>query len=247
MAQAIVLVFMLAAGINFSLYFALVRRRDRKALANPELHLYLLLIVAASGLVAADRILDSDTSWARTAFDATFTVVSIVTTTGFSTEDFTNWSPSAGALLVALMVFGGCAGSTAGGAKIIRAVVCWRAVLREVRLTFSPNSVIAIAVGRETVPEESVRSIVALVTLWMVGWAAGTLLLTIGPTDLVTAATASIATLSNIGPGLGAVGPAGDFAMFAGWQKLVMVTLMWLGRLEFFAFLALFQRGFWRR
>jgi trk system potassium uptake protein TrkH len=126
-------------------------------------------------------------------------------------------------------------------------MVCWRAVLREVRLTFSPNSVIAIVVGREAVPEESVRSIVALVTLWLAGWTTGTLLLAIGAPDLVTAGTAAIATLSNIGPGLGAVGPLGDYASFAGWQKLVMVVLMWLGRLEFFAFLALFQRQFWRR
>ena len=246
-AQAIVMLFMLAAGVNFSIYFALVRRRDRKALRNPELRLYLALIVAGSVLVGTGQVMEADGPKTRAAFDAAFTVVSVVTTTGFSTADFSTWSTPAGALLVALMVVGGCAGSTAGGAKIVRAMVCWRAVLREVRLTFSPNSVIAIVVGREAVPEESVRSIIALVTLWLAGWATGTLLLTIGAPDLVTAGTAAIATLSNIGPGLGAVGPLGDYASFAGWQKLVMVVLMWLGRLEFFAFLALFQRQFWRR
>jgi len=246
-AQVIVMLFMLAAGINFSLYFALVRRGDRRVFRNAELLLYLGLIGAGTLLIGGGRMFGAEGDFGRVFFDSAFAVVSIVTSTGFSTEDFTAWPTAASALLVALMVFGGCAGSTAGGAKIIRALVCWRAILREVRLTFSPNSVIAISVGGDAVPEASVRSIVALVTLWLAGWAVGTLLLSIGSPDLLTAATASIATLSNIGPGLGAVGPAGDYAFFASWQKGVMVLLMWLGRLEFFAVLALFQRSFWRR
>ena len=129
---------------------------------------------------------------------------------------------------------------------MVRAIVGWRAAMREVRLTFSPNSVVAIVVGRDAVPEESVRSVIALLLLWIVGWGAGTVLLSIGDATLLTAATASIATLSNIGPGLASVGPFGDFAFFASWQKFVMVGLMWLGRLEFFAVLALFQSRFWR-
>jgi trk system potassium uptake protein TrkH len=107
--------------------------------------------------------------------------------------------------------------------------------------------VVAISVGREAVPEESVRRVVALLVLWMLAWAVGSVLLAVGDIDVVTAATASIATLSNVGPGLAAVGPFGDYAFFAPWQKLVMVLLMWLGRLEFFAVLALVSRHFWRR
>jgi trk system potassium uptake protein TrkH len=244
--QGIVMVFMLAAGINFSLYFALVRRRDRSALGNAELRLYGLVVAAATVVLSIDLVRSTDAPLLNAPFDSLFTVISIVTTTGFSTEDFSEWPSPSRAVLVALMVFGGCAGSTAGGAKIVRAMVCWRAALREVRLTFSPNSVIAIVVGRDPVPEESVRSIVALVVLWVAGWGAGSILLCIGEVDLITAATAAIATLSNIGPGLAAVGPFGDYSFFAPWQKLVMVGLMWLGRLEFFALLALFQRQFWR-
>ena len=245
-AQGIVLLFMLAAGVNFSLYFTLIRRRDWSVVANVELRLYVAVLALGSVAVALSRLARGDALAVRPIFDDVFTVASIVTTTGFSTADFSGWPVAATALLVAFMVFGGCAGSTAGGAKLVRAAVCWRAMLREVRLTFSPNSVVAIAVGREVVPEDSVRSIVALALLWLGGWAVGTVLLTIGPADLVTAATAAIATLSNVGPGLGAVGPTGDYAFFAGWQKTSMVVLMWLGRLEFFAFLAIFQRAFWR-
>jgi trk system potassium uptake protein TrkH len=96
------------------------------------------------------------------------------------------------------------------------------------------------------VPEESARSVVALLLLWVFGWGVGALLLSVGDTDIVTATTASLATVSNIGPGLSAVGPTENFAFFADWQKLVMVVLMWLGRLEFFAILALAMPRFWR-
>jgi trk system potassium uptake protein TrkH len=170
-----------------------------------------------------------------------------MTTTGFATADYSNWPTLSQGLLLGAMALGGCAGSTAGGAKVVRGIIGWKAVMREVRLTFSPNSVIAVVVGRESVPEESVRSVVALLVLWFLGWGLGALLLSVGDPGIATAASAAIATLSNIGPGLGPVGPAGNFAFFEGWQKLVMVMLMWFGRLEFFALLALFQRRFWQR
>jgi trk system potassium uptake protein TrkH len=144
------------------------------------------------------------------------------------------------------MFIGGCAGSTAGGPKVIRLLVAWAAVMREVRLTFSPNAVVAVMVGRKPVPEDSIRAVMALIYLWVLAWIVGTALLAVGDVDLVTAATASITTLSNVGPGLGRVGPTTNFAFFADWQTLVMVVLMWLGRLEFFAILALVDRRFWR-
>jgi len=105
---------------------------------------------------------------------------------------------------------------------------------------------VAISVGRRIVPETSARAILVLLVLWGVAWAGGALLLSVGDTDIVTAATASIATLSNIGPGLSGVGPMESFAGFAAWQKIVMTLLMWLGRLEFFSVLALMLPRFWK-
>ncbi len=246
--QIVTLVFMLAAGINFALYYALARRRDLRVLRDVELRVYVGLALVATTVVAVDLYAAGTASSASTALlDSAFQVVSLLTTTGFATANFAEWPGLAHATLVGLMFVGGCAGSTAGGAKVIRLLIGWKVAMREVHLTFSPNSVVSIGVGGKPVPEESLRGVIALLLLWVLGWGIGALLLSVGDRDIVTAATASLATLSNIGPGLAAVGPAENFAFFAPWQKVVMLLLMWLGRLEFFAVLALLLPRFWRR
>lgn len=246
--QIIVLVFMLAAGVNFALYYALLGHRSLSVLRDREIRVYGALVAGASLVVSFDVYASgADRALGQSLLDGTFQVASLLTTTGYATADFATWPGLAHAVLVSLMFVGGCAGSTAGGAKIIRLLVGARVAMREVRLTFSPHSVIAISVGDQVVPEASARGVVALLLLWTVGWGAGALLLSVGDTDLITAATASLATVSNIGPGLAAVGPNENFAFFAAWQKLVMVLLMWLGRLEFFAVLALLLPRFWKR
>jgi len=239
--------FMAAAGVNFALYYSLARRRDIRVFRDAEFRTYLWIIAGATVLITLSLFAHGNGASFQLLADALFQVVSILTTTGFATVDFDAWPDPARTLLVTLMVLGGCAGSTAGGFKISRAVISWRAAMREVRLTYGPNSVIAVALGRISVPEDSVRSVVALFFLWIAAWGAGTLALSIGDVDIVTAGTASIATLSNIGPGLGQVGPTNDFAFFNSGQKIVMIFLMWLGRLEFFAVLALLQPRFWTR
>lgn len=239
--------FMAAAGINFAHYYSLAHRRNMVIMRDSEFRTYLWIIFGTTLLVTLSLAGASAGPTLQMLGDALFQVVSILTTTGFSTVDFNQWPDPARTLLVSIMILGGCAGSTAGGFKISRAIIAWRAAMREVRLTYGPNSVISVALGGISVPEDSVRSVVALFFLWIAAWGGGALLLSVGDVDIVTAGTASIATLSNIGPGLGLVGPAGDFAFFSSWQKIVMVFLMWLGRLEFFAVLALLHPRFWTR
>ncbi len=239
--------FMAASGINFAHYYLFALRRDLSVFRDAELRVYFWIIVGTTLLIALALSGESALPTLVSLEDALFQVVSILTTTGFATVDFNEWPDTARTLLVSVMFLGGCAGSTAGGVKISRAVIAWRAAMREVRLTYGPNSVISVALGGASVPEDSVRSVVALFYLWIGAWGAGSLLLTVGGVDIVTASTASIATLSNVGPGLGQVGPTGDFAFFSAWQKLVMVFLMWLGRLEFFALLAVLHPKFWTR
>jgi trk system potassium uptake protein TrkH len=247
LVHLIIALFMVISGVNFSLYYALLRRRDLHVFRDPELRWYLGVLGSSIVLVTIDLLLHTGAGAGRALLESTFQVASILTTTGFATTDFGHWPDRSQLILVALMFVGGCAGSTAGGPKVVRIIVGLRAAFREVRLTFSPSSVIALVLGGKVVPDESARSVSSFLVLWMGLWGIGVLLLSIGPADVLTAATASIATLANVGPGLAGVGPNQSYAFFAGWQKLTMVLLMWLGRLEVFVILALFQARFWRR
>lgn len=246
--EVIIIVFMILAGTNFSLFYGLKRYHGRKLLSDPELRLYLALIVLFSLLIAVHlRFEGGYDDFARALLDSAFQVASILTTTGFATADFDAWPDLSRMLLVCLMFIGGCAGSTAGGIKVMRYLIALRAAWREVRLIFSPSTVITIFVGGKKVPDVVVRSVAGFLILYLASWVLGTLLLAIGGLDLESASTASIATLGNIGPGLTAVGPTANFAFFSDGQKLVMVLLMWLGRLEVYAIAALFTTAFWRR
>ncbi len=248
LVEIIIIVFMLLAGINFSLYYGIRRHRGQALLADPEFRVYVAITLAAS--IAITIILTTQGSYEhlpRAFLDSLFQVTSILTTTGFATADFDVWPNLPRVLLVSLMFLGGCAGSTAGGMKIMRLVVGVKAAWREVRLIFSPSSVLSVFVGGKTVPENVVRSVAGFLILYFACWAAGTCLLTFGAADLETSSSAAIACLGNIGPGLHAVGPTQNFAFFSSWQKLVLVVLMWLGRLEVYAIAAVVSASFWRR
>ena len=244
----VVILFMVIAGGNFSLYFGLRHRKGWNLLQDSEFRIY-LAILGASTLVVTASLLASDlyANPARALLDAAFQVVSILTTTGFATADFETWPSFVRMLLVTLMFVGGCAGSTSGSMKVMRMVIGLKAAVREVRLIFSPSSVISILVGSKPLPPGVVRSVAGFFILFLSSWAVGALLLTIEGESLVTAATASIATLGNVGPGLEAVGPVENYAFFSDASKLLMVLLMLLGRLEVYAIAALFVLRFWKR
>lgn len=249
LVQIIIIVFMVLAGANFSLYYGLRKRAGLTALLRDrEFRYYLGILVAFSIAITLNLLWNAEYAHPGRAFlDSLFQVVSIVTTTGFANADFDLWPNWSRVLLVLLMFIGGCAGSTAGGMKIMRLVIGLKSAFREVKLMFSPSSVMSVFIGHKAVPESVVRSVVGFIVLYFVSWGLGVAFLTAGGADLETSATAAIATLGNIGPGLEAVGPTANFAFFAPPQKLVMVLLMWLGRLEVYAIASLFALSFWRR
>lgn len=249
----VVIVFMVLAGANFSLYFGLRHRAGwRTVWRDPELRAYLTILSAvalaiAGVLLATGRYAASGAGTGRALLDSVFQVTSILTTTGFATADFETWPSFARMALVALMFVGGCAGSTAGSMKVMRMVIGLKAALREVRLIFSPSSVISILVGRRAVPEGVVRSVAGFFILYLSSWGLGTVVLTlVSGQELVTTATAAAATLGNIGPGLEAVGPVDSYAFFDPVSKIVMILLMWLGRLEVYSIAALLTVRFWK-
>lgn len=243
----IIIVFMVLAGANFSLFYGMRLRRNRNLFRDTEFRLYAQILGATSLLVAFDLFRNGDyTNPWRALLDSSFQVVSVMTTTGYATADFDAWPVLASILLVILMFVGGCAGSTAGSMKVMRMVIGIRYALREVRLIFSPNTVLRVFSGTRAVPESVVRSVAGFFILYLTIWGCGALLLGLGSPDLVTAATASAATLGNIGPGLNAVGPTANYEFFSYWHKMLMVLLMWLGRLEVYSIAALFTRAYWR-
>jgi len=245
--EIIIIVFMILAGVNFSLYFRAWSSRGRNFVRDSEFRLYAFILAAVSLLILFDLSSHGGaTGFFKSSIDSLFQVVSILTTTGYVTADFEVWPALSRMLLVGLMFVGGCAGSTAGSMKIMRMVIGLKSALREVRLIFSPNTVISIFVGGKKVPDSVVRSVAGFFILYISLWGVGAILLALGGPDLISAATAAAATLGNIGPGLGLVGPTENYAFFSFWHKGLMVLLMWLGRLEVYSIAALFTRTFWR-
>lgn len=246
--ESIIVLFMILAGANFSLYYGFLRHRGRNLLRDPEFRIYIGLVLVVSLLISWNLMVEGGYQHPGRAFlDSIFQVATILTTTGFASADFDTWPNVSRILLVGLMFVGGCAGSTAGGQKVMRMVIGLKTAFREVRLIFSPSTVLSVFVGGKAVPETVIRSVVSFFILYITTWGFGVLLLTIGGADLETSVTASIATLGNIGPGLADVGPTANFEFFSAWQKLVMVMLMWLGRLEVYAIAAVVTVSFWRR
>jgi len=248
LVHVVIVVFMVLAGGNFSLYYGLRKRRGWNLLRDSEFRIYLGIIAAASLVISVNLVLtDTYTIGFQVLLDALFQVASVITTTGFATANFETWPAFSRMLLVILMFIGGCAGSTAGSMKVMRVVVGMKSAFREMRQNFSPNTVAAVFVGGKAVPDQVVRSVTGFFVLFLASWGLGALLLTLDGNSLVTAATASIATLGNIGPGLEAVGPIENYAFFSGRDKGLMVVLMWLGRLEVYSIAALLSLRFWKR
>lgn len=247
LVHIIIIVFMILAGANFSLFFGMRLRRNWNLLRDTEFRLYIQIIGAMALIIAVDLMLGGDYGNPFRAFlDSTFQVVSMMTTTGYATADFDGWPLLSKMILVILMFVGGCAGSTAGSMKVMRMVIGIRYALREVKLIFSPNTVLRVFIGGNPVPESVVASVAGFFILYLTTWGLGSFVLALGSPDLVTAATASAATLGNIGPGLNAVGPTANFEFFSDFHKAFMVLLMWLGRLEIYSIAAVFTRAYWR-
>ena len=238
--------FMLLAGINFSLYYLAARGRWKKAVIDRELWAYLGIIAAAT-LVVALSIAHSKGGLLPALRYAVFQVVGVITTTGFGTDNFDVYPPVSRLLLVMLMFVGGSAGSTAGGFKIYRFMVMTLACFRELATAFRPQLVRAIRIGGYVVPEDTVRQILTLFALFMFIFGVTSLALAAMGIDIVTATTATIACLGNIGPGLARVGSVENFGFLPTAAKWLLSFCMILGRLEIVTVAALLVPTFWRR
>jgi len=253
-AQAVVILFMLAAGVNFTLYANLWRgggmwsgrRGVRNFFRDPELRLYLGLLAVATLLLAGSLMGQGRYSPADAFRLASFQAVSMQSTTGFVTADFDTWSSFSRLLLVMLMFVGGCAGSTGGSIKVIRFLIMGKLAVVQVRHFFRPRQVSRVRVGSEVVSADMLGSISGFFVLFLATWAGITLAVAGSGADPVTAASAAIACMGNVGPGLAAVGASQNFSALADSAKLILAAGMIIGRLEVFTVLGLLSRSFWR-
>ncbi len=245
-AEMVISVFMLLFGINFNLYYLFLIRRFKQALKSEELRWY-FGIIAGSVLIIAVSLITSKHTAGESFRHAFFQVSSIITTTGFSSTDFGTWPIIAQVVLVFLMFVGACAGSTGGGIKVSRLVILVKSGMRDIKKAINPRSIETVKVDRQTVEEPVVKSVSVFFATYIIVIAISSLIVSLDGRDLTTTFTAIIACIGNIGPGLGAVGPAGNFAHFSVLSKIVLSFDMLAGRLELIPMLMIFTPYAWSK
>ncbi len=245
-AEGITTVFMLMFGTNFLVYFKLLSGQGRRAFRSEEVRIYWLVAVLSMVFIAIE-ILPQYGSFLAAFRYASFQVSSIMSTTGFATANYVLWPQFSHILLMILMLVGACAGSTASGIKISRIVILGKAAAREVGQAIAPRKVRLLKMDGRLLPEETLRSVLVFFLIYLSFLFLGTLAAATDGHDFVTCFSAAAACLSNIGPGLGLVGPAGNFGIFSPQVKIILTFLMLAGRLEFLPLLILFHKEMWNK
>ncbi|WP_049986496.1 TrkH family potassium uptake protein [Halobellus rufus] len=275
-AQWIIIPFMIAAGTNFALFWHVLSGEPKRLVRDAEFKFYVGALAVLTAIVTAILFADGlvGAAPAGETFDAAylerfrgeivgqlepslryaaFQAVSIVTTTGYANMDFNAWGPAAQYLLLFAMFIGGSAGSTGGAIKIIRWYVIIKSIRRELFTTAHPEAIRPVRLGGRTIDEQAVRGIYAFTLLYLVIFFVSAGLIFLDATRVGLSLTvlevlsATAATLGNVGPGFGVVGPMGSYLTFSNPSKLFMFALMWIGRLEIFPVLVLLTSEYWTR
>lgn len=245
-AEWVIAVFMLIFGINFNLYFFLLIGRVRDLLKSEELRVYLAICAFAVTAIALNtaHLFTTAGDCIRTAF---FQVAAIISTTGFTTVDYNVWPAFSKAIILLLTMTGACAGSTAGGLKLSRCMILGKNILRELRHMLHPRSVNVIRLDGEPISDNTCRAASNYFSLYIVLILVVCLLISFGGFGLESDLTAALTCVNNVGPGLGAVGPAGNFGGYSLPSKLILSFAMLFGRLEIMPMIILFSPSTWRR
>jgi trk system potassium uptake protein TrkH len=243
----VVIVFMIIAGCSFGLHYRFSRGDFKAHIRNREFLLYIGIIVFVTVFICFDSSLNAMYPVTDSIRHALFQTVSILTTTGYGTADYEGWAPSSQMLILFLMFIGGCAGSTGGGIKVIRVLIMFKFILREITQLLHANAVVPVRVGKVTVPREQLSHLMGFFILFVCTFCAGTFLMSITGLDIETSFSATIAALGNIGPGFGSVGPTENFGHLTDMGKYVLGFLMLMGRLELFAVIIFLSPEYWKK
>ena len=240
--------FMILAGTNFALlYRTLSKRKPILLFKDDEFYAYLMSFVLISSLLTFILWKEMGHSVYDAIRYAFFHVAALISTTGFATADFSQWSPSAQMILMIAAFVGGCAGSTSGGPAVARWLLVIRHCRRDIFKTLHPTAVAPIRYNGKTVSDDNVNSAVSFMLLYFFIFVLSSILLTILGIDIITSLSASVCMIGNVGPGLGFAGPMESYVLFPPLAKIILMTDMWLGRLGIYTVLALFTLEFWRK
>ncbi|NLK81838.1 MAG: TrkH family potassium uptake protein [Bacteroidales bacterium] len=254
--QYVIIVFMFISGINFTLSYFALHGKFSLVWKNEEFRNYLAILITFALLITAVILLHTIRTTAHTTIsfaeykqtfrDALFHVVSLVTTSGFVTVDYLQWPQLATVLCFALMFFGSSAGSTGGGIKVVRLVLLTKHSFLELRRLIHPNAIIPVRLNKKVVPEKTITNVLAFIIIYIVIYMFGVILMSALGYDLETSLGAVVATLGNVGSGIGAVGPFNNYAFLTTAAKWILSFFMLCGRLELFTILILFSPAFWK-
>jgi len=244
--QWVVAIGMFLFSINFNMFYLLLIKNFKRIFKSEELRVY-IIIVLASILLITINIASSFETMSEAIRAATFQVTSIMSTTGYYSSDFDLWPQFSRTILFLLMFIGGCAGSTAGGAKVIRIMMVFKSAKKTVSKAINPNSVRLLYLDGERVANETEASVNGYMIVYTFILALGVLFVSLNGFDLVTTITSVVTCLNNVGPGLGLVGPTMNFGFFSYFSKIILSVIMLIGRLEIFPIMVLFSPDMFRR
>ena len=242
----IITVFMIMFGINFSLYYLILAKKFKDAFKSEELRLY-LGVIAVSIIIVAVNVLPLFSNFWESLRYSSFQVGSIITTTGYATTDTNLWPQLSKTILILLMFFGACAGSTGGGLKAVRVLLVFKTIKRNLVKLVSPNTVNIVRLDGRHVSEETIKGVKSFFVIYTLITVASVLLLSVNGYDIETTSTAVFACINNIGPGFGMVGATGNYSDFSVFSKFVLIFDMLVGRLEIYPMLLIFIPSFWKR
>ena len=245
--DAIITLFMVLFGVNFVIYYKMLLRDWQDIRANEELRWFLAIFLGATAIITLTLLPEEGNLFTALRYSS-FQVASIISTTGYATANYDLWPLTARMLILVLLFFGSCAGSTAGGMKICRIGMLSKQAVREVRHTIQPRKAMVVRFEGKAVDEGVLRQMATFACIYVALILLGGFLLSLeNRYDMMTNFSAALTCVSNVGPGFGAVGPAGSFAGYGPFGKLLASFLMLAGRLEIFPMLALFHPAMWRK
>lgn len=245
--DTLIIVFMLLAGINFSLYYQMFRGKTLAFWEDAECRFFLFTVLILSAIISFDiygTVYESLGQAVRYGF---FQVSSLITTTGYATADYEQWPAMSQIILLICMFVGASAGSTGGGMKCLRIMLCFKYCYKELFSLIHPRAVSHVKISGKTVSEDVMRSVLGFLSLYMLLFAVSVVLLSATGTDIMTSFGAVAATIGNIGPGFGMVGPVENFAQIPSTGKWLLVWCMLLGRLEVYTMIVLLVPEFWKK